>query len=251
MGTHEKDESSFERRSRVVRHGLRSDRRFGSSTTFARMALQNSTPASDRLTKCTRGVRTKRAGSNEIYRAEDAPSAGMAEFGTTANPQRIASRQSSRPHDRAHDSRETDQAWTSCELARITFRRLEPTGTVTSDHRLTAHGRNLRTTMETGIDDSPQPSTSNSIDKSGKCRWRGRAMTSQHQTRSWQQRVQERGCRTCSALNAAKTCGTFGEACVGLDRRPFANIAEHGSIFGKDDIRSETELVDVAGTCHL
>ena len=38
-----KDESSFERRGRVVRHWLRSNRRFGSSTTFERMAVQSST----------------------------------------------------------------------------------------------------------------------------------------------------------------------------------------------------------------
>ena len=124
MGTHAKDESSFERRSRVVRHRLRSNRRFGSSTTFARMAVQNSTAASDRLTERTRGVQTKKARLNETCRAEDAHSAGVAENGTTSNPQSIDSRQSGRPHDQGHDSRETDQVRTRFELARITPRRL-------------------------------------------------------------------------------------------------------------------------------
>merc|ERR1712107_26445 len=44
---------------------------------------------------------------------------------------------------------------------------------------------------------------------------------------------------TCSALNVARTCGTFGEACVGLDRYPNATIAEYGSILGKDAMMKE------------
>ena len=75
----------------------------------------------------------KRTGSNETYRAEDACSAGMAENGTTSNPQSIDSRQSGRPHDQSHESRETDQVRTSVELARSILHRLEPPCTVTSD----------------------------------------------------------------------------------------------------------------------
>ena len=133
VGTHAKDESSFERRGRVVRHWFRSNRRFGSSTTLARMAVQNSTATSDGLTERTRGVQATRAGSNETHRAEDAHSAGMAENGTTSNPQSIDSRQSRRPHDQSHESRETDHVRTSVELARSILHRLEPPCTVTSD----------------------------------------------------------------------------------------------------------------------
>ena len=39
---------------------------------------------------------------------------------------------------------------------------------------------------------------------------------------------------TCSAISVARTCGTFGEACVGLDRHPNATIAEYGLILDKD-----------------
>ena len=130
VGTHAKDESSFERRSRVVRHWLRSNRRFGSSTTLARMAVQNSTATSDGLTERTCGVQATRAGSTG---AEDARSAGMAENGTTSNPQSIDSRQSGRLYDQSHESRETDQVRTSVELARSILHRLEPPCTVTSD----------------------------------------------------------------------------------------------------------------------
>ena len=131
----------------------------------------------------------KRAGSNETHGVEDAHSSGTVENGTTSYPQSIDSRQSSRPHDQGHDSRETDQVWTYSELARIILHRLEPTCTVTSvttitetltvlmntvnsiqNHTLTAYGGNLRTTTESGIDDSPQLSTSNSVDESLKCR---------------------------------------------------------------------------------
>ena len=90
----------------------------GSSTTLARMAIRNSTATSDGLTERTRGVQATRTGSNETYRAEDARSAGMAENGTTSNPKSIDSRQSGRPHDQSHESRETDQVRTSVELAR-------------------------------------------------------------------------------------------------------------------------------------
>ena len=162
MGTYAKDESSFERRSRAVRCWLRNNRRLGSSTTFTRMAVQNRAVASDRFTERTRSVLTQRARSKETGRAEDAHSAGMAEHGTTSSSQSIDSRQSSRPHDQGHDSRETDQVRTSLELARITLHRLEPTCTAVTSaaavtetlsvetntvnsfqtHRLTAHGRN-------------------------------------------------------------------------------------------------------------
>ena len=98
-----------------------------------RMAIQNSTATSDGLTECTRGLQATRTGSNETYRAEDARSAGMAENGTTSNPQSIDSRQSGRPHDQSHESRETDQVRTSVELARSILHRLEPICTVTSD----------------------------------------------------------------------------------------------------------------------
>ena len=185
MGTRTEDESSFERTRRVVRHWLRSNRRFVSSTMFARLAVQHSTASSDRLTERTCAVQAKRAWSNETHRAEDAHSAGMAENGTTTYSQGVDSRQSATHQD----SRETDQVWTYSELARIILHRLGPTGTVRSvapitesltvemntvnsfqNHRLPVHGRNLRATIETGIDDSPQPSTSNCVDESAKCR---------------------------------------------------------------------------------
>lgn len=44
---------------------------------------------------------------------------------------------------------------------------------------------------------------------------------------------------TCDALNVARTCGTFGEKCVGLNRYPNATIAEHGSIKGKAAMMKE------------
>ena len=97
---------------------VRSNRRFGSSTTLARMAVQNSIATSDGLTERTRGLQATRTGWNETYRAGDARSAGMAENGATSNPQSIDSRQSGRPHDQSHESRETDQVRTSVELAR-------------------------------------------------------------------------------------------------------------------------------------
>ena len=149
------DESSLERRSRPVRDRLRNNRILGSSTTFSRMAVQDSAVASDRLPERARSVQTQRAGSNETCRAEDAHSAGMAKKGTTSSSQNIDSPQPSRPHDEGHDSRETDQVRTCLELARITLDRLEPTCTVVTTavtsatsvtvnssqcYRLTAHG---------------------------------------------------------------------------------------------------------------
>lgn len=43
----------------------------------------------------------------------------------------------------------------------------------------------------------------------------------------------------CSPLNTARTCGTFGEECVGLQYYPNATISEHGSITGKDAMMKE------------
>ena len=44
---------------------------------------------------------------------------------------------------------------------------------------------------------------------------------------------------TCTALNTARTCGTFGEACVGLIHYPNATVAEFGSISGPDAMQKE------------
>ena len=44
---------------------------------------------------------------------------------------------------------------------------------------------------------------------------------------------------TCSALNTARTCGTFGEKCVGLTRYPNATIADYGSISGAKAMQKE------------
>jgi cathepsin X len=44
---------------------------------------------------------------------------------------------------------------------------------------------------------------------------------------------------TCSPLNVQRTCGTFGEACVGLSHYPNATIAEYGNIEGKDAMMKE------------
>lgn len=44
---------------------------------------------------------------------------------------------------------------------------------------------------------------------------------------------------TCTPLNVQRTCGTFGEACVGLSHYPNATIAEYGSIQGKDAMMKE------------
>ena len=47
--------------------------------------------------------------------------------------------------------------------------------------------------------------------------------------------------RACSALNVARICGTFGEACLGLDRHPNLTIAEYQSILDKDAMMKEIE----------
>merc|ERR1711972_240222 len=44
---------------------------------------------------------------------------------------------------------------------------------------------------------------------------------------------------TCEPLNIARTCGTFGEKCVGLSRYPNATIAEYGSVKGKAAMMKE------------
>jgi cathepsin X len=44
---------------------------------------------------------------------------------------------------------------------------------------------------------------------------------------------------TCEPLNVARTCGTFGQECVGLSHYPNATIAEHGSIRGADAMQKE------------
>jgi len=44
---------------------------------------------------------------------------------------------------------------------------------------------------------------------------------------------------TCSALNTARTCGTFGEKCVGLSHFPNATIAEYGHISGPKAMQKE------------
>jgi cathepsin X len=44
---------------------------------------------------------------------------------------------------------------------------------------------------------------------------------------------------TCTPKNIAVTCGTFGEACVGLSHYPNATVSEYGSISGKDAMMKE------------
>jgi len=44
---------------------------------------------------------------------------------------------------------------------------------------------------------------------------------------------------TCTPLNTAVTCPTFGEKCVGLTHYPNATISEYGSISGKDAMMKE------------
>jgi cathepsin X len=44
---------------------------------------------------------------------------------------------------------------------------------------------------------------------------------------------------TCEPLNVARTCGTFGQECVGLSHYPNATIADHGSIRGADAMMNE------------
>ena len=214
MGTYAKDERSFERRSRVVRHRLRSNRRFGRSTAFVRMAVQISAVASYRFTEGARTVQTQGARSNDTCRAEDAHRAGMAENGTTSSSQSVDSRQSGRPHDQGHDLGETDQVRTRFELARITPRRLLA-DLISSNisyidhrnsyklqyHRLTAHGK-LGTATVTGIDYSPQPFASD-LNESAEC------SVCDDEIATADVKLAAAGCRTCSVLTMARTCGNL------------------------------------------
>jgi len=44
---------------------------------------------------------------------------------------------------------------------------------------------------------------------------------------------------TCTALNTARTCETFGKGCIGLTHYPNVTIDEHGSISGSDAMMTE------------
>jgi cathepsin X len=44
---------------------------------------------------------------------------------------------------------------------------------------------------------------------------------------------------SCSALNTARTCGTFGQKCVGLSHYPNATVAEYGHISGPAAMKKE------------
>jgi len=44
---------------------------------------------------------------------------------------------------------------------------------------------------------------------------------------------------TCNPLNVQRTCGTFGEKCVGLNHYPNATVKAYGSIKGKDAMMKE------------
>ena len=44
---------------------------------------------------------------------------------------------------------------------------------------------------------------------------------------------------TCNALNTARTCPTFGEDCVGVNRYPNATVTDYGSIQGVDALKKE------------
>jgi len=44
---------------------------------------------------------------------------------------------------------------------------------------------------------------------------------------------------TCTPLNVARTCGTFGQECVGLSHYPNATIAEYGHISGASAMQKE------------
>merc|ERR1719224_108716 len=44
---------------------------------------------------------------------------------------------------------------------------------------------------------------------------------------------------SCNALNVARTCGTFGQDCVGLNHYPNATVAEYGSISGPEAMQKE------------
>ena len=59
VGTHVEGESAFKRRGRAVRYRLRSNRGLGSNTTLARVAVQSSTPSTNRLKERTGGVQTE------------------------------------------------------------------------------------------------------------------------------------------------------------------------------------------------
>lgn len=44
---------------------------------------------------------------------------------------------------------------------------------------------------------------------------------------------------SCTPLNVARTCGTFGQQCVGLNQYPNATISEYGNIQGADAMMKE------------
>jgi len=44
---------------------------------------------------------------------------------------------------------------------------------------------------------------------------------------------------TCTPLNVQRTCGTFGEACVGLTHYPNATVSEFGHVSGADAMQKE------------
>jgi len=44
---------------------------------------------------------------------------------------------------------------------------------------------------------------------------------------------------SCTALNTARTCGTFGEPCTGLSHYPNATVSEYGAVTGRDAIMAE------------
>jgi len=44
---------------------------------------------------------------------------------------------------------------------------------------------------------------------------------------------------TCTPLNTARTCPTFGEACVGLTHYPNVTIGQYGTVSGADDMAKE------------
>merc|ERR1712072_498848 len=44
---------------------------------------------------------------------------------------------------------------------------------------------------------------------------------------------------SCTDLNVARTCGTFGEECVGLNSYPNATISDHGTIHGSHAMQKE------------
>jgi cathepsin X len=44
---------------------------------------------------------------------------------------------------------------------------------------------------------------------------------------------------TCTDLNVARTCGTFGQDCVGLQQYPNATISDHGTVRGADAMQKE------------